>query len=89
MVLFVFLLNISKNGKVYKCYDSMSQKEMAMMASNSHAERSSGRVPTENRLVAPAPKFKQCKVSAFRDFLLGCSRVAAPITRLSEQATID
>ncbi|KAH1082844.1 hypothetical protein J1N35_022605, partial [Gossypium stocksii] len=75
--------------RVYKCYDSMSQKEMAMIASNSHAEGSSGGVPTENGLVAPAPKFKQRKVSAIRDFPLACDKVAAPITRLSEQATID
>ncbi|KAH1055817.1 hypothetical protein J1N35_033882 [Gossypium stocksii] len=89
MVLFVFLLNVSKNGRVYKCCDSMSQKEMAMMASNSHTEGSSGGLPTENGLVAPAPKCKQRKVSVVRDFVPGCGRVAAPITRPSEHATID
>ncbi|KAH1091777.1 hypothetical protein J1N35_019034 [Gossypium stocksii] len=65
------------------------KKEMAMMASNSHAEGSSRGVPTENGLVAPALRFRQCKVSAIRDFSLGCSRVAAPITGPSEQAIID
>ncbi|KAH1031534.1 hypothetical protein J1N35_043708 [Gossypium stocksii] len=59
----------------------MSQKEMAMMTSNGHAEGSSGGVPTMNGLVAPTLRFKQCKVSVVRDFSPGCGRVAAPITR--------
>ncbi|KAH1055818.1 hypothetical protein J1N35_033883 [Gossypium stocksii] len=62
---------------------------MAMMASNSHTEGSSGGVPTENGLVNSALKLKQHKVSAIRDFLQECGRVAAPITRPSEHATID
>ncbi|KAH1073305.1 hypothetical protein J1N35_025633, partial [Gossypium stocksii] len=51
-----------------------------MVASSSHSKGRSGRVPTKNRLVAPAPRFKQRKVSAVRDFLPGCDRVAVPIT---------
>ncbi|KAH1039215.1 hypothetical protein J1N35_040958, partial [Gossypium stocksii] len=31
-------------------------------------------VPVENELVAPTPKFKQCRVSAVRDFTPGCGR---------------
>ncbi|KAH1056251.1 hypothetical protein J1N35_034316, partial [Gossypium stocksii] len=62
---------------------------ISMVASSSHSEGRSRRVPTKNGLVAPTPRFKQRKVSAVRDFPPGCSRVAAPITRPSEQATID
>ncbi|KAH1091776.1 hypothetical protein J1N35_019033 [Gossypium stocksii] len=77
------------NERVCKCYDSMSQKQMAMMASNSHVEGSSGGLPTKNGFVCPALKFKQRKVSAVRYFPLGCGRVAVLITRPSVQATID
>ncbi|KAH1114441.1 hypothetical protein J1N35_007819 [Gossypium stocksii] len=70
-------------------YENMSQKERAMMASNNHPEGSLGGAPTGNGLMAPTPRFKQCKVSIVRDFLPGCDRVAASITRPSEQAKID
>ncbi|KAH1082771.1 hypothetical protein J1N35_022532 [Gossypium stocksii] len=49
----------------------------------------SRKVPTENGHIGPAPKIKQRKVLAIRDFTLGCGRVAAPITRPSEQAPSD
>ncbi|KAH1039700.1 hypothetical protein J1N35_041443 [Gossypium stocksii] len=64
-------------------------KEISMVAGNSHSEGRLGRVPTENGLVAPTPRFKQREVSVVRDFLSGCGSVAAPITRPSEQATIN
>ncbi|KAH1114726.1 hypothetical protein J1N35_008104 [Gossypium stocksii] len=67
----------------------MSVKGISMVASNGHFEEGSGRVPNGNGLMAPATKFKQRKVSAVRDFLPGCSRVAIPIVRPSGQATID
>ncbi|KAH1032165.1 hypothetical protein J1N35_044339 [Gossypium stocksii] len=70
-------------------FENMLQEGTSTEASCSYSEGGSGRVPTENGLVAPAPRFKQCKVSAVRDFPPGCGWVAAPITRLSEQATID
>ncbi|TYI70152.1 hypothetical protein E1A91_D08G201900v1 [Gossypium mustelinum] len=66
--------------------DNMLHKEISMVASSSHSEGRSGRVPTEKGHVAPAPRFKQRKVSAVRDFPPGCGRVAAPITRPSDQA---
>ncbi|PPS04339.1 hypothetical protein GOBAR_AA16323 [Gossypium barbadense] len=67
----------------------MSLSEIPMVESSSHSEGYSGRVPAVNRHIAPTPKFKQRKVSAIQFFLLGCGRVAAPIARPSEQATID
>ncbi|KAH1129663.1 hypothetical protein J1N35_001041 [Gossypium stocksii] len=57
--------------------------------SDSHSEGGLGRVPAENGHIGLVPKFKQCKVSTVRDFSLGCSRMVAPITRPSEQATSD
>ncbi|PPD93757.1 hypothetical protein GOBAR_DD09307 [Gossypium barbadense] len=42
-------------------------------------------VLVENGHVAPAPKYKQRKVSVVRDFPLGCGRVAAPILGSSAQ----
>ncbi|KAK5811781.1 hypothetical protein PVK06_027153 [Gossypium arboreum] len=36
------------------------------------------RVPAEIKRVASTPRFKWRKVSAVRDFSLGCGRVAAP-----------
>ncbi|KAH1097849.1 hypothetical protein J1N35_014770 [Gossypium stocksii] len=69
--------------------NSMSLKGLSMVASSGHFEEGSERVPTGNGLVAPAPKFKQRKVSIVQDFLPGCGRVAAPITRHSGQGTID
>ncbi|KAH1122186.1 hypothetical protein J1N35_005346, partial [Gossypium stocksii] len=62
---------------------------VSTVASNSHSKGKSGGVPVENGHVAPTPKFKQRKVSAVRDFPPWCARVAAPITRPSEQATND
>ncbi|KAH1031580.1 hypothetical protein J1N35_043754 [Gossypium stocksii] len=67
----------------------MSSKGKLMVASSGCSEEGSGRVPTETGLVAPTPRYKQCKVLAVRDFLPGYSKVAASITRPSEQATID
>ncbi|KAH1082774.1 hypothetical protein J1N35_022535 [Gossypium stocksii] len=46
-------------------------------------------MPAENELVAPAPKFKRRRVSAVRDFPLGCGRVAAPNFGSSKQITVD
>ncbi|KAH1082084.1 hypothetical protein J1N35_021845 [Gossypium stocksii] len=68
---------------------SMSLKRILMMASSGHSDEGLGKVPTGDGLVALATKFKQRKVSAVRDFLQGCGRVAAQITGPSEQATID
>ncbi|KAH1097136.1 hypothetical protein J1N35_014057 [Gossypium stocksii] len=46
-------------------------------------------VSAGNGLVVSAPKFKQRKVSATRDFLPGCGRVTAPSSRSSELITFD
>ncbi|KAH1129546.1 hypothetical protein J1N35_000924 [Gossypium stocksii] len=46
-------------------------------------------VPAENELVVPTPKFKRCRVSAVRDFPVGCGRVVAPNSGSSKQITID
>ncbi|KAH1073128.1 hypothetical protein J1N35_025456 [Gossypium stocksii] len=67
----------------------MLHSEVSTVASSSHSKGKSGGVPAQNRHVAPTPKFKKRKVSAVRDFLPGYGRVAAPITRPSEQATND
>ncbi|KAH1072575.1 hypothetical protein J1N35_024903 [Gossypium stocksii] len=67
--------------------ENMSQEEVLAVASSSHSEGRSERVPTGNGLVAPTPRFKQCKVSAVRDFPPGCRRVVVLITRPNEQAT--
>ncbi|KAH1046655.1 hypothetical protein J1N35_037439 [Gossypium stocksii] len=88
MVLLISLLNSSQNERVCNCYDHMSQEKMAMMASNSHAEGGSGRVPTRSDLVVPASKFKGRRVSAARDFPPGCGRVAAPNFRSSKQIIV-
>ncbi|KAH1107227.1 hypothetical protein J1N35_010995 [Gossypium stocksii] len=42
-----------------------------------------------NGLIVPASKFKQCKVSAIRDFPPGYGRVSAPSYRSSELITVD
>ncbi|KAH1073309.1 hypothetical protein J1N35_025637, partial [Gossypium stocksii] len=68
---------------------NMLHSEVSTVAGSSHSEGRSGRVPTKNGLVAPAPKFKQSKVSTLRDFSPGCDRVARPIIRPSEQAAND
>ncbi|KAH1107065.1 hypothetical protein J1N35_010833, partial [Gossypium stocksii] len=83
-----FLL-ISAPFYLYKSLKSMLLEEVSTVASSSLSEGSSGMVPTKNGHVAPAPKFKQRKVSAVRDFPPGYGRVAAPITRPNEQATND
>ncbi|KAH1047432.1 hypothetical protein J1N35_038216 [Gossypium stocksii] len=67
----------------------MLYEEISMVASSNHSEEKSGGVPAENGQVAPALKFKQRKVSAVRDFLPGCSKLPALITRPSKQATND
>ncbi|KAH1031383.1 hypothetical protein J1N35_043557, partial [Gossypium stocksii] len=72
-----------------KSLDNMFHEEISMVASSSHSKGKSGGVATENGHLAPTPKFKHRKVSAVRDFLPGCGKVAAPITRPSEQATND
>ncbi|KAH1073054.1 hypothetical protein J1N35_025382, partial [Gossypium stocksii] len=64
-------------------------KVVSMVASSGYIEGESRRVPTRDGLVAPAPRFKQRKVSTILNFLPGCGSVATPITRPSEQATID
>ncbi|KAH1107485.1 hypothetical protein J1N35_011253 [Gossypium stocksii] len=69
--------------------ENMSQEKVLAGASSSHSEGRSGRVPTGNGLVAPAPRFKPRKVPVVRDFPPGCGRVAAPITKPNEQATND
>ncbi|KAH1114405.1 hypothetical protein J1N35_007783 [Gossypium stocksii] len=46
-------------------------------------------MPAKNELIAPAPKFKQRKVSAVRDFPPRCSRVAAPNFGSSKQIIVD
>ncbi|KAH1032112.1 hypothetical protein J1N35_044286 [Gossypium stocksii] len=51
--------------------DSMSSKGTSMVASSGCSEEGSGRVPTGDRLVAPAPRFKPCKVSVFMIFCQG------------------
>ncbi|PPD93342.1 hypothetical protein GOBAR_DD09732 [Gossypium barbadense] len=56
-----------------------------MVASSSHSDGGSGMVPAEIGHVAPATKFKQHKVSAVRDFPLGCGKVATPISGSSGQ----
>ncbi|XP_021291532.1 histone-lysine N-methyltransferase, H3 lysine-9 specific SUVH6 [Herrania umbratica] len=66
--------------------DNMLHKETLKVASGSHSEGRLGRVSTENGHFASAPKYKQRKVSAVRDFPPGCGRLAAPINRPSEQA---
>ncbi|KAH1097928.1 hypothetical protein J1N35_014849, partial [Gossypium stocksii] len=47
---------------------NMLLEEVSTAANSSLSEGSSGKVPTENVLVATIPKFKQHKVSAVRDF---------------------
>ncbi|KAH1039827.1 hypothetical protein J1N35_041570 [Gossypium stocksii] len=59
-------------------FDFMSLKEISMVASSGHSEEGSGKVPTRNRLMALAPRFKQRKVSAVWDFSLGYGRVVKP-----------
>ncbi|XP_039036629.1 histone-lysine N-methyltransferase, H3 lysine-9 specific SUVH6-like [Hibiscus syriacus] len=66
--------------------DNMMHKEIAKLASGGHSEARLGRVPTENGHIAPAPMFKKRNVSAVRDFPPGCGRLAAKITKPSEQA---
>ncbi|KAH1031480.1 hypothetical protein J1N35_043654, partial [Gossypium stocksii] len=39
------------------------------------------KVLAENVRIASAPKFKQCRVSAVRDFPPRCGRVTAPSSR--------
>ncbi|KAH1114410.1 hypothetical protein J1N35_007788 [Gossypium stocksii] len=58
--------------------DSMSYKGASMVASSGSSEEGSGRVPTRNGLVAPAPRFKRRNVSMVWDFSPGCGRVAEP-----------
>ncbi|XVF52531.1 hypothetical protein PTKIN_Ptkin05aG0025900 [Pterospermum kingtungense] len=71
--------------------DNMLQKETSKVASGSHSDGRLGRVPTENGYFGPAPKYKERKVSAVRDFPPGCGRFAT-ITRhvvsKSESGTI-
>ncbi|KAH1107546.1 hypothetical protein J1N35_011314 [Gossypium stocksii] len=69
--------------------DNMLHKEISVVVSSSHSEGGSRRVLAENRHVGLAPIFKQRTVPAIWDFLLGCGKMAAPITRPSEKATID
>ncbi|KAH1121967.1 hypothetical protein J1N35_005127 [Gossypium stocksii] len=69
--------------------NNLSHKGISMMASSGYIEGGSGRVPTGDGHVASAPRFKQRKMSTVQDFLPGCGREGAPITRLSGQATID
>ncbi|XWS38648.1 hypothetical protein CRYUN_Cryun19dG0148800 [Craigia yunnanensis] len=66
--------------------ENMLHKETSKVASGSHSEGRFGRVPTENGHFGPAPKYRQPKVSAVRDFPPGCGRLAASITRPSEKA---
>ncbi|XVE65171.1 hypothetical protein DITRI_Ditri07aG0159700 [Diplodiscus trichospermus] len=66
--------------------DNMLHKETSKVATGSHSEGRLGRVPAENGHFGAAPKYKQRKVSAVRDFPPGCGRLAAPITRPSERA---
>ncbi|KAH1114211.1 hypothetical protein J1N35_007589 [Gossypium stocksii] len=54
-----------------------------MEASDGQPDGGFGRVPIGNRLVILAPKFKQRKVLAIRDFLPRCGRVTAPSSRSS------
>ncbi|KAH1039416.1 hypothetical protein J1N35_041159, partial [Gossypium stocksii] len=61
--------------------------DISLVVSSSHSEGKLGGVPAKNGHVAPTPKFKQRKVSAVQDFPPWYDRVAAPITRPSEQAT--
>ncbi|KAH1097343.1 hypothetical protein J1N35_014264 [Gossypium stocksii] len=46
-------------------------------------------VLAEDKLIAPAPKFKQRKVSAVWDFPLGYGKVAAPNSGSSKQIAVD
>ncbi|KAH1097102.1 hypothetical protein J1N35_014023 [Gossypium stocksii] len=46
-------------------------------------------VPVDSRHVASASKFKRCKVSVIRDFLLGCGWVTAPNFGSSELITVN
>ncbi|KAH1129683.1 hypothetical protein J1N35_001061 [Gossypium stocksii] len=72
-----------------KVSNKLSNKVVSIMVSSGYSEGGSRRVPTGGGLVAPAPRFKQRKVSAVQDFPPGYGRVAAPITRPSGQATIN
>ncbi|XVF13478.1 hypothetical protein REPUB_Repub08aG0211200 [Reevesia pubescens] len=65
--------------------DNMLHKETLKVASSSHSEGRLERVTTENGHFAPASQYKQRKVSAVRDFPPGCGRLAAPITKATEQ----
>ncbi|KAH1107800.1 hypothetical protein J1N35_011568, partial [Gossypium stocksii] len=65
------------------------RKMAVVMASDSQSKGGSGKVPTGSGLVVPGLKFKQRKVSAVWDFLLGCGRVTAPNSRSSKQIAID
>ncbi|KAH1082915.1 hypothetical protein J1N35_022676 [Gossypium stocksii] len=46
-------------------------------------------VPAGNGLIVPAPKFKQRKMSAIRDFPPGCGRITALSSRSSELIIVD
>ncbi|KAE8727740.1 Histone-lysine N-methyltransferase, H3 lysine-9 specific SUVH5 [Hibiscus syriacus] len=63
----------------------MLHKVISKLASGGHSEARLGRVPSENGHIAPAPMFKKRNVSAVRDFPPGCGRLAAQITKPSEQ----
>ncbi|KAH1056294.1 hypothetical protein J1N35_034359, partial [Gossypium stocksii] len=67
-----FLLT-SPSFCLYKSLDNMLLEEVSTVASSSLSEGSSGRVPIENGLVAPAPKFKQRKVSSVGIFRQGAA----------------
>ncbi|KAH1107060.1 hypothetical protein J1N35_010828 [Gossypium stocksii] len=47
------------------------------------------KVPAKFERVVSTPKFKRCKVSAVRDFLLGYGRATPSNFELSRQIAID
>ncbi|KAH1122181.1 hypothetical protein J1N35_005341 [Gossypium stocksii] len=70
-------------------FDSMLSKGTSIAVSSGCSEEGSGRAPSGDRLIAPAPRFKTHKVSTAWDFLPGCGKEVAQITRPNEQARND
>ncbi|KAH1107846.1 hypothetical protein J1N35_011614 [Gossypium stocksii] len=59
------------------------------MGKKGASDKVMAKVPSKFERVASAPKFKQRKVSAIRDFPPGCDRIIVPNSRSSELITVD
>ncbi|KAH1031492.1 hypothetical protein J1N35_043666 [Gossypium stocksii] len=60
-----------------------------MEASDNRTKGGRGRVSIGSALAVSTPKYKQCKVSAVRDFPSGCGRVTASNYSLTRQMAVD